>query len=132
MTRTAATPAAMASGRPGPARPAPAVYDRATWERAVMASGMHTSARLIALILAHHADDHGVIAAGGRQDAELLAEDSGIAGKYARISLTRLECTHFISRPPIETWDEAKGVRPITLRVPREFRTQPPSTGEPR
>lgn len=130
MTRTAAAAMnAMASAGPGPERPA---YDRAAWERAVMASGMHTSARLIALILAHHAGELGVIAAGGRQNARLLAEDSGIEPKFVQISLTRLERTHFISRPPIETWDEARGVRPVTLTVPHKFSPVPPSTGEPR
>ncbi|MCZ0996377.1 hypothetical protein O1L44_29985 [Streptomyces noursei] len=128
MTRTAAD----AMRAMAPARPTRPAYDRATWERAVMASGMHTSARLIALILAHHADDQGVIAAGGRQDAHLIAQDSGIEAKYARISLTRLERTHFLRRPPIETWDEKNGVRPITLTVPSKFRAQPPSKGEPR
>lgn len=128
MTRTAAD----AMRAMAPARQARPAYDRATWERAVMASGMHTSARLIALILAHHADDQGVIAAGGRQDANLIAQDSGIEAKYARISLTRLERTHFLWRPPIETWDEKNGVRPITLTVPNRFRAQPPGKGEPR
>ncbi|MDX2566059.1 hypothetical protein PV413_23820 [Streptomyces scabiei] len=129
MTRTAAAMNAMASAAPGPERP---VYDRAAWERAVMASGMHTSARLIALILAHHAGDEGVIAAGGRQHARYLAEDSGIEPRYVQISLTRLERIHFITRPPIETWDETRGVRPVTLTVPRKFSQVPPSTGRPR
>ncbi|MCC9712050.1 hypothetical protein E4N62_46715 [Streptomyces sp. MNU76] len=132
MTRTAAaTPRATASGRPGPARPAPA-YDRAVWERAVMADDLHTSARLIALILAHHADDQGVIAPGGRQDARLLAQDSGIEGKFVRISLERLERCHFISRPPIETWEDKDLVRPVFLILPNRFRTEPAHTGGPR
>ncbi|MDX3033023.1 hypothetical protein [Streptomyces scabiei] len=125
MTRTADT-------APSPARLArrtPAVYDRAAWERAVMASGMHTSARLIALILAHHAGDRGVIPAGGPQDARLLAKDSGIEGKFVRISLTRLERSHFLTRPPIETWDETKGVRPVVLTIPAR-RERPPHPGE--
>jgi hypothetical protein len=125
MTRTAPTPSA-------PARTAPVAYDRATWERAVMASGMHTSARLIALILAHHADAQGQIAAGGPQDARLLAQESGIEAKYVRVSLTRLERIHFISRPSIHTWEDKDAVRPVSLTMPHRFRQEPPSTGEPR
>ncbi|MFM9594499.1 hypothetical protein ACKI1O_34565 [Streptomyces scabiei] len=128
MTRAAAATVPVPSA---PARPEPAAYDRAAWERAVMASSMHSNCRLIAMVLAHHADEHGRIT-GGAQDAELLAQESGVQAKYVRISLNQLERRRYMRRPSIQDWPDDAGIRPITLTPRSSSRAEPPSTGEPR
>ncbi|GEC02980.1 hypothetical protein SSP24_06350 [Streptomyces spinoverrucosus] len=104
-------------------------YDRRVWEQAVMAGDLHANARLVALILAHHAGDSGYLPAGNVQDARNLTVEAGLRGRYVRLSLTQLEHDGYIARPSIHGWDEPRP-RPVTLTLPPAgVRREPPSTG---
>lgn len=131
LTRPAPTPRDLdpERRRSTSARPTPAPYDRHAWEAAVMAASLHSNGRLVALVLAHHADEDGQIPAGGPQHAAQLAHDTGLQGRFARISLNTLEKEGLIWRPPIGDW-EAREVRPVTLTMPPATTlTQPPHSG---
>lgn len=104
-------------------------YDRRAWERAVMSGGdLHSNARLVALVLAHHAGESGHVPAGHVQDARNLTRDCGMDGKYVRVSLTFLEELGYIARPSIHVWREPQP-RPVTLVLPGRDRQEPPHTG---
>lgn len=111
--------------------PGPAAYDRHAWEAAVIAtSGLHNNARLIAFLLAHYADETGHLPAGGPQNAERLAKDTNLQGRFARISLNALENDGLIRRPSITDWTD-RGVRPVTLTMPTvAAASKAPSPGE--
>ncbi|WP_171111266.1 MULTISPECIES: hypothetical protein [unclassified Streptomyces] len=128
--RAIPTPRDIATGVRGQAAPMPTAprYDRRVWEQAVMAGDLHANARLVALILAHHAGDSGYLAAGNVQDARNLTVEAGLRGRYVRLSLTQLEHDGYISRPSIHGWDEPRP-RPVTLTLPAAAtRKEPPST----
>jgi hypothetical protein len=125
-----AAPAPTAAGRPADAPP----YDRGAWEHAVLSSGLHANARLVALALAHHAGTSGYLAPGWVQDARSLTRDTGLRGRFVRLSMTQLEQDGYLTRPSVLEWDEPRP-RPVTLTVPPANgprREEPPSTGEPR
>lgn len=109
------------------ARPTPPSYSRSAWEHAVMTGGLEAHARLLALVLAHHADDSGHIPAGDVQDARNLAPETAMAGKLVRLSLDFLLAAGYISRPSIHDWSGNRS-RPITLTMPRQAgaRREPP------
>lgn len=115
-----------AAARPAPA---PTPYERERWETAVLAShNLHSNARLVAFLLAHHADEAGEIPAGGPQHAERLAQESALMGRFARLSLNVLQTEGFLTRPPIDSW-KSEQVRPITLTMPSAAaRREPPHT----
>jgi hypothetical protein len=136
LTRPVPTPGDLAIAHRPPAAASPALvpsYDRRAWESAVFASALHMPTRLIALLLAHHADASGHIPASGPQSAGRLARESGVSPKATRLALTKLELDGYIRRPDIHTW-KAREVRPITLALPASAaaRTEPPHTGQPR
>ncbi|KPC86279.1 hypothetical protein ADL35_12415 [Streptomyces sp. NRRL WC-3753] len=109
-TESIPTPAALAP---------PATYARARWESAVMASDLHRNSRIIAFVLAHHADADGHLPAGGIQHATRLAHLGRITPRQARLSLAQLGARGFITRPDIATWEPQDDVvRPITLTMP--------------
>lgn len=122
---TRPTPSLLAAARPAPP------YSRSAWECAVMAGGLQVHARLLALVLAHHAGDSGHIPAGHVQDARNLAPETAMSGKVVRISLNFLMAEGYISRPSIHEWAEDRP-RPITLTMPRQagMRREPPHPGD--
>ncbi|MDX3748703.1 hypothetical protein [Streptomyces sp. AK08-02] len=127
---TRPTPSLLARPRPTPP------YNRSVWERAVLTGGLQVHARLLALVLAHHAGDSGHIPAGHVQDARNLAPEAGMSGKVVRISLNFLMAEGYISRPSILDWT-GNLPRPVTLTMPPGdalvgVRMEPPHTGEPR
>jgi hypothetical protein len=89
-----------------------------------MSGDLHSNARLIALVLAHHAGDTGHFPAGQVPDARNLTRDAALTGKFTRISLNSLEAEGYISRPSIHDWTEPRP-RPIALTLPTSQR--PPS-----
>lgn len=124
-TFTRPTPSLLAVPRPtGP-------YSRSAWERAVLTGGLQVHARLLALVLAHHAGDSGHIPAGDVQDARNLAPETAMSGKVVRISLNFLMAEGYISRPSIHDWAGERS-RPVTLTMPSHagVRQEPPHTGE--
>lgn len=120
---TRPTPRIMATA-PRRTNPSPLPYTRPVWEQAVLSGDLHSNARLVALILAHHAGESGYLPAGQVQDARNLARDCALFGKFVRISLTFLEEQGYISRPSIHDWKEPRP-RPVTLTLPPSYR--PPS-----
>ncbi|MFF8980208.1 hypothetical protein ACF08A_25775 [Streptomyces cellulosae] len=113
-TRPIPTPAVLAAAP----RTAPA-YDRHRWEHALLgASYLHRNARLLGLVLAHHAGTSGQLPAGGIQHAGRLADEAGMSPKSTRVSLYHLETAGFIKRPDLATWQPKDVVRPVTLTVP--------------
>jgi hypothetical protein len=120
-------PAAPATPAPVPAAP----YDRHRWEQAVIISDLHRNTRTAAFVLAHHADESGVLSAGGPQSAGRLAHLARITPKQARLALQQLENWHYIVRPDIRDWPPNNPVRPVALTLPPlPARTEPPHTGE--
>lgn len=115
-TRPIPTPGDLAAAH----RPAPSSsYDRHRWEAALLAASyLHRNARLLGLVLAHHAGASGHLPAGGVQHAGRLADEAGMSAKSARLSLHHLEMAGFIRRPDLATWQPKPLVRPITLTVP--------------
>ncbi|MFJ8140625.1 hypothetical protein [Streptomyces sp. NPDC096013] len=112
------------------AQPAPP-YDRAQWERAVMSSPLHRNTRIVAFVLAHHADELGVVCAGGVQAPTRLEHLARITPKQARLALQQLENWHFFVRPDIRDWPPGSPVRPLALTLPPlAARAEPPHTGE--
>ncbi|WP_405930346.1 hypothetical protein [Streptomyces sp. NBC_00827] len=101
-------------------------YDRRMWEQAVLSGDLHSNARLVALVLAHHAGASGHLPAGHVQDARRLTRDCGLDGKFTRVSLNFLEERGYIARPSIHDWQEPRP-RPVTLTLPATDR--PPSPG---
>lgn len=121
-TRPIPTPADLAAVSRLAAPPAPA-YDRRRWERALLAATyLHRNARLLGLVLAHHAGASGQLPAGGIQHAGRLADEAGMSPKSTRVSLYHLEVSGFIERPDLATWEPKAVVRPITLTVPSPAR----------
>lgn len=121
---TIPTPAALAS-RASAAAPVPAAgYDRAVWERAVLASDLSHDGRTVALVLAHHADADGHLPAGGAQSARHLASLTRRDARKVRLALNELELQHFIRRPSIHTWTNTERVRPVDLVLPAAVRRQ--------
>ena len=119
-----------------PTNPVPepvGAYDRHRWEQAVLASELHRNTRIAAFVLAHHADEFGVLHAGGVQSASRLAHLARITPKQARLALQQLENWHFTERPDLRDWPPSNPVRPVALTLPPlPVRTEPPHTGEPR
>ncbi|MEU9654427.1 hypothetical protein AB0E00_36800 [Streptomyces sp. NPDC048110] len=96
----------------------PRAYERARWESAILSSDLHRNSRIIAFVLAHHADADGHLPAGGIQHASRLAHLGRITPRQARLSLTQLGARGFITRPDIATWEpQDEVVRPITLSM---------------
>ncbi|MFJ9243778.1 hypothetical protein [Streptomyces sp. NPDC101776] len=115
---------------PSSARSAALPYDRRLWEQAVLASDLYVPTRLIALVLAHHADASGHIPAGGPQSAGSMARECAVEPKTAQRALVKLENDGYLTRPDIRTWTP-RYIRPITLTLPTAAaRTEPPHTGE--
>lgn len=115
-TRPIPTPADLAAAPRAAAAPA---YDRHRWERALLgATYLHRNARLLGMVLAHHAGKSGHLPAGGIQHAGRLADEAGMTPKATRVSLYHLEVAGFIARPDLATWEPKAMVRPITLTVP--------------
>ncbi|MFJ2162551.1 MULTISPECIES: hypothetical protein [unclassified Streptomyces] len=115
---------------PAPDAP-PAVFDRAAWERAVMTSTLHRNTRICAFVLAHFADESGVVAAGGVQAPSRLEHLARVTPKQARLALQQLENWHYIVRPDIRDWPADRPVRPVALTLPPvAARTEPPHTDE--
>ncbi|NUS29787.1 MAG: hypothetical protein HOV92_36990 [Streptomyces sp.] len=134
-TRPVPTPLNLAGQRPATppapaARPADApLYDRVRWEQAVMASGMHNTARLVGLTLAHYALG-GYLPADGIQHTRRLSARTGLAPERARQCLRDLERAGLIARPASADWEHREQPRPITLTLPRQAPgTEPPHTG---
>lgn len=127
-TRVVPTPRDIARSGPQTHSPAPAptptaptgagVYDRRSWERAVLSGGLHRNSRYIAFVLSHHADARGALPANGVQDAARLVELTGLSGKNVRLSLNYLQHHGYLTRPDIHTWPAERGVRPATLTMP--------------
>ena len=117
---------AQSSAAPMPPQPA---YDRARFERAVIASNLHRGSRIVAFVLAHWADASGHLPAGGNQSTETLTHATGLSGKNVQLSLLHLERRGYLSRPDIRDWEYGRGTRPVTLSVPsRSTRTDPAHT----
>lgn len=96
-----------------------------------MASDLHRSTRLVAFVLAHHADAAGHLPAGGVQSSGRLAHLAWITPKQARIALQQLEVRGFFERPDIRAWPPQEMVRPVTLTLPTAAaRTEPAHTDE--
>ena len=137
-TRFVPTPRDVARGGPLAHSPrlvpadaeADAVYDRGSWERAVLDSDLHRNSRYVALVLAHHADPHGELPAGGAQDATVLVALTGLSGKNVRASLSHLMHRGYIRRPSIHSWSAEQGVRPVTLTMPPARPARPSPGGE--
>ncbi|MFF5004659.1 hypothetical protein ACFY3G_17730 [Streptomyces phaeochromogenes] len=104
-------------------------YSRHAWERAVLDSDLHPHAKLLGLVLAHHAGDSGYLPPGHVQDARRLAPEVGLTGRFTRMSLNVLQVEGYVTRPPIEEWREELP-RPVTLTLPSHNRRRPPHTGE--
>lgn len=133
--RSVPTPRDLAAARPAPAPvPVRPAFDRHRWEAAVLDSdsGLDSHARLIALILSHHAGEAGYLPSGRTQEGPVLARRSGMAARLARQAMTRLALEGFLSRPPREKWTHPRP-RPVTLTMPAAppARRVPPSTGGP-
>lgn len=103
---------------PATAIPVREPYDRHRWERAVIDSSLHHTAKHVAMVLAHYADDAGYLAPDGPQHVERLMADTGHSGRFVRTALTALETYRLISRPNIHGWSARQGVRPVTLTLP--------------
>lgn len=114
----------------GHGRSLPAPYDRARWEQAVLDDGdLHPHAKLLALVLAHHADASGHLPTGGPQHTARLARETGVSPKGTRLSLTGLELEGYLRRPDIHSW-KGREVRPISLALPTAaVRQEPPHPG---
>lgn len=121
--------------RPVPAPPTPAPprvsFDRWRWESAVLASSLPRFPRMVALILAHHADAVGYLPAGGfRQESKNLAAEARIDSRTIRRVLNELEGAGWIHRPDSTTWPNPTQTRPITLTLPSAAAARvPPHTG---
>lgn len=112
--------------------PVPASYDRVRWEQVVMAddSPLHAMERLVALVLAHYAPD-GRLPADGFQHSTPMGARTGLSPARVRVGLRGLEKAGFISRPPMDAWENRPVPRPVTLTLPSAHaRTEPPHTGE--
>ena len=111
----------------------PAGYDRDRWQAAVLNGGLHSNARLVALVLAHLAGPSGILPAGGAHSVGRLARQAQLAEQLVRISLNVLEAEGYFSRPDIHTWRPQDLLRPITLTLPSPSRAavrqEPPHPG---
>lgn len=122
-TAPAPTPAAMALMRRTP-------YDRHEWEDAVLGAGLHSSVRLVALALAHHAGPGGHLQADGVQHTGRMGARTGLTPERVRDNFRLLEKAGFIWRPEPDR-GHSNRVRPITLTVPvPRPRGELPNTGE--
>ncbi|MFJ4687079.1 hypothetical protein [Streptomyces sp. NPDC088789] len=121
MTSTVPPPRDLASATAPPKPrldPGPAGYDRARWERALIAAKLpHHSARILGWGLAHLCGTAGYLPPGAPH-ADRLAERLRMSPKQVRMSLHQLEQARLISRPDIRTWTPCDLVRPLTLTVP--------------
>ncbi len=115
---------------PEPAATAPA-FDRVRWEQALMSSDTHGLVRLVGFTLAHFALG-GRLPADSVQHSTRMGRLTGLSQERVRASLRDLEKHQLISRPPVEAWASRDVPRPITLTVPGNARTEPPSPGGPR
>lgn len=114
---------------PAPVTAAAAAYERAAWECMVLASGLHRNTRIVALVLAHHADTAGYLPSGGVQLPARLAHLARITPKQARLALQQLTNWHYLTRPDIRDWPPSAPVRPVTLTLPPHPAPEESSTG---
>ncbi|MFJ5059050.1 hypothetical protein ACIP96_06475 [Streptomyces nigra] len=96
----------------------------------MLASTLPRFPRLVALILAHHADAAGHLPAGGfRQEVKNLSAEARIDTRTMRRVLNELEGAGWIRRPDSAAWATQTRTRPITLTVPSAATARPPHTG---
>ncbi|MGC4912705.1 hypothetical protein [Streptomyces albogriseolus] len=119
-TRTIPTPAAVAPRTS---------FDRAVWERTLLASELRRDLRLIGLIFSHYADDSGRLPMDGPQRLETLCELARIDGKRIRVILRELELSGYIRRPNLHTWRNRAAARPIVLTLPAATSRPSPAPG---
>ncbi|MEW2636439.1 hypothetical protein AB0903_33585 [Streptomyces sp. NPDC048389] len=99
------------------ARP-PLSYDRHGWERAIRYSQFKPDVRLVAMMLAHHADADGHIPSGHALIAGRLAKACGLRpDDRVRGALGLLEKRGYLSRPRGERGPNILP-RPVTLTLP--------------
>lgn len=112
---------------PTPATAAPRTsFDRAVWERTLLASELRRDLRLIGLIFSHYADGSGRLSMDGPQRIETLCALARIDGKRVRVILRELELSGYIRRPNLHTWRNRAAARPIVLTLPAAAaRTEP-------
>lgn len=135
MTRSIPTPGDLTRGSrqaaaaTAAATAAAAAYDRDAWQMAVFTSDLSTPAKLVALLLAHHAGTRGYLRAGGPQSEGRIAREAGVSARQARLALERLEADGYLRRPDVRTW-KPRQIRPAALTVPAaaRARTEPPHT----
>lgn len=128
--RTIPTPAATAAPR--------TPYDRAAFERALLASQARRDLRLLGLILAHAADAEGRLPVDGPQRVDSMCALARIDGKRVRVILRELELAGYLRRPNLHTWRNRGAARPIQLKIPAAAaaaaaaaaRTEPEYPGE--
>lgn len=95
-----------------------AVYDRHGWERAIRYSELRPDVRLVAMMLAHHADTNGHIPSGQVLIAGRLAKACGLRpDDRVRGALSVLENRGYISRPAGLRGPDILP-RPLTLTLP--------------
>ncbi|MFJ9895268.1 hypothetical protein ACIQPR_18325 [Streptomyces sp. NPDC091280] len=127
---TARCPAAADPAPPADPRPV-APYDRHRWEEAVMSGDLYRDARLLALVLAHHAGESGVLPEDGIQYLRPLSRLTDVTPRLVKLALRDLQRGGYMWRPPLAPGAQTQIARPITLTLPPvAARTEPPHTGE--
>lgn len=140
LTRPVPTPGdlTIAHRQAVPASPAPAPepaapYERHRWEEAVMSGDLYRDARLVALVLAHHAGEAGFLPEDGIQYLGRLTRLTGVTSRLVKLALRDLQRRGYMWRPPVAPGEQTQVARSITLTLPPlPARTEPPHTGGPR
>lgn len=139
LTRPVPTPGDLAiAHRPPTAAPVPDTgpepvtpYGRHRWEEAVLSGDLYRDARLVALVLAHFADETGFLPEDGVQYIGRLARLTDVNARLVKLALRHLDRGGYLTRPPVAEGEQTQIARPITLTMPlASARTEPPHTGE--